>query len=208
MDIRSANTAKLPATPIPSSRPTANFSARLPIEHYASEKCSGATSAFQTRLLPPSQPRGRWDLLSHDPKISICSPAQEAALEVRSLTPHRLDSLSLPQVFVFISSKSKPALPSWPSGFVAVFFCFSGVFLRLKPPLLGASGFPLRRPVRLPRHGPTVGLACSASAQIHFFLKWREMSQNGGASCWNGPGSTRSARSNTRAFTRRRGEYS
>lgn len=55
---------------------------------------------------------------------------------------------------------------------------------------------------------PTVGLACPTSTQIHFFLKWREMSQNGGVSCWNGPGSTRSARSNTRAFARRRGEYS
>jgi len=56
--------------------------------------------------------------------------------------------------------------------------------------------------------GPTVGLACPTSTQIHFFLKWREMSQNGGVSCWNGLGSTRSARSNTRAFARRQGEYS
>ena len=135
-DFRPASTAELPATPIPSSRPTANFSARSPIEHQASEKYSGVTSAFQTRLLPPSQPRGRWDLLSHVPKISICSPAQAAALEVRSLTPHWLDSLSLPKVLFFISSKASRPLLSWPCGFVAVFFCFSGVFLRLKPPLL------------------------------------------------------------------------
>jgi hypothetical protein len=33
--------AKLPATAIPSSPPTATSSARPPIEHYASEKCSG-----------------------------------------------------------------------------------------------------------------------------------------------------------------------
>jgi hypothetical protein len=75
-------------------------------------------------------------LLSHIPKISICSPAQEAALEVRSLTPHWLDSLSLPQVLFFDFSKASRPFLSWPCGFVAVFFCFSGVFLRLKPPLL------------------------------------------------------------------------
>jgi hypothetical protein len=75
------------------------------------------------------------DLLSHVPKISICSPAQEAALEIRSLTPHWLESSSLPKVHFFISSKASRPLLSWPCGFVAVFFCFSGVFLRLKPPL-------------------------------------------------------------------------
>ena len=138
MDFRSANTAKLPAISIPISPPTATSSARSPIEHYASEKCSGATSAFQTRLLPPSQPRGRWDLLSHVPKISICSPAQEAALEVRSLTPERLSSAIVIRVCSNNSSKASRPLLSWPCGFVAVFFCFSGVFLRLKPPLVNA----------------------------------------------------------------------
>ena len=135
-DFRPASTAKLPTMSMPISAQTGAFSASSPIEHYASEKCSGATSAFQTRLLPPSLPRGRWDLLSHVPKISICSSAQAAALEDRSPTPHWLDSLSLPKVLFFISSKASRPLLSWPCGFVAVFFCFSGVFLRLKPPLL------------------------------------------------------------------------
>jgi hypothetical protein len=82
-------------------------------------------------------------LLSDVPKICICSPAQAAALEIWGLGQSPLTSCDLQNVFRLASVFLKPALPpappgSWASGFVAVFFCFSGVFLRLNPPLVGS----------------------------------------------------------------------
>jgi hypothetical protein len=66
--------------------------------------------------------------VSDVPKISIC---------VRLLR-QQLWRLGLPQIQILFFNSVKaswPCLP-WACGFVAVFFCFSGVFFRLKPPLI------------------------------------------------------------------------
>jgi hypothetical protein len=80
------------------------FSSLSLSEHYF------LTSVFQPRLLPPPQPRGGWELLSDVPDICICSPAQEAALEVRSVTPVWLSSAIVIRVCSNNSSKASGRL--------------------------------------------------------------------------------------------------